>query len=74
METCGLGHGTEGLINLSAIKKFSKDICINPNDPQSISNNNISAICRGQPGYLWIGTAGGGLDLIDVKNEKYYAL
>ena len=45
----------------------------NPNDPNSISHNRIYSIYEDRKGLLWIGTEGGGInrvDLREIKNEK----
>lgn len=40
----------------------------NPGDPYSVSNNKISCLYEDQEGRLWIGTFGGGLNLVEEKN------
>jgi serine phosphatase RsbU (regulator of sigma subunit)/ligand-binding sensor domain-containing protein len=40
-------------------------------DSTSISNNNISSICEDDSGYLWIATAGGGLNRYDWRTERF---
>ncbi len=40
-------------------------------DSSSISNNAVNAICEDDSGYLWIATAGGGLNRYDWRTEKF---
>ena len=40
----------------------------NPNNPNSISNDNITSLCYDNNGYLWIGTYGGGVNVINPKD------
>ncbi|HPR89601.1 MAG TPA: two-component regulator propeller domain-containing protein [bacterium] len=40
-------------------------------DSTSISANNITSICEDDSGYLWIGTAGGGLNRMDWRTERF---
>jgi len=43
----------------------------NPNDPASISNNEISALYEDSQGVLWVGTNGGGLNRFDRAGDKF---
>lgn len=40
-------------------------------DPYSLSANNVSAIYKDNSGLLWIGTWGGSLDIINLKQKKF---
>jgi signal transduction histidine kinase/ligand-binding sensor domain-containing protein/CheY-like chemotaxis protein len=44
-------------------------------DSSSLSNNSIKALCPDpeNPHFLWIGTAGGGLNKFDLSTEKFIA-
>lgn len=42
-----------------------------PNDPESISLNDISSVVQDQDGYIWIGTYGGGLNRLDLNTMKF---
>lgn len=42
-----------------------------PNNDNSLSNNNITAIIQGKDGLIWIGTAGGGLNSFDEKTNTW---
>jgi len=42
-----------------------------PDDPKSLSNNNVTAIYEDQSGTLWIGTFGRGLNRFDRDTEKF---
>ncbi len=47
----------------------------NPEEPHSLSNNNITALCYDNRGFLWIGTYGGGINILNLKdttnNKKF---
>lgn len=43
----------------------------NPNDPASLSHNNVRSIYKGRSGILWIGTDGGGINKFDPKMRKF---
>lgn len=58
-----------GLIRYDGYRfKYYKHNIENPN---SLSNNNIRALCFDKDGDLWIGTQGGGLDRLDTKTEHF---
>ncbi len=40
-------------------------------DPNSLSNNWITALCEDNSGKIWIGTRGGGLNKLDPEQEKF---
>ena len=42
-----------------------------PNDPHSLSNNNVVAIHEDRAGVLWFGTFGGGLNRFDRDSEEF---
>jgi len=42
----------------------------NPKDPKSLSNNEITSIIRDKSGTLWIGTFGGGVNMLLPKFQK----
>ncbi len=42
-----------------------------PADPWSLSNNQVTSICKDHSGYLWISTMGGGLNKFDSFNNKF---
>jgi signal transduction histidine kinase/ligand-binding sensor domain-containing protein/DNA-binding response OmpR family regulator len=41
------------------------------NDPLSLSNNDVTALCLDKSGRLWVGTFAGGLNLFDQKTGKF---
>jgi signal transduction histidine kinase/ligand-binding sensor domain-containing protein/DNA-binding response OmpR family regulator len=51
----------------SEIRVFKR----NPDDPSSLSANNITALLVDRKGRLWLGTNGGGLDLYDPASETF---
>lgn len=42
-----------------------------PADNSTISNNHVSCLLKDRDGYIWIGTAGGGLNRFDQKTQKF---
>ena len=42
-----------------------------PDDPHSLSSDNVQSIYEGQAGVLWIGTGDGGLDRLDRETERF---
>jgi len=44
-----------------------------PRDPNSLSNNDVMAVCEDRFGTLWIGTNRGGLNRFDRVTEKFTA-
>ncbi|MCK4346656.1 MAG: hypothetical protein KAX05_15335, partial [Bacteroidales bacterium] len=42
-----------------------------PQDPESLSHNNVRSIFEDSSGMLWIGTWGGGVNKFDRKTEKF---
>jgi len=46
----------------------------NPNNPNSLSHNNIFDIISDEQGNLWIGTFGGGLNYLDVESGVITAI
>ncbi|MEJ2634745.1 MAG: two-component regulator propeller domain-containing protein [Calditrichia bacterium] len=43
----------------------------NPNDPFSLSHNQVNKIFEDDEGNLWIGTHGGGLSILDRETDKF---
>lgn len=54
--------------SLTTFKHYTHD----SNNPESLSNNEVTAIYEDQSGNLWIGTASGGLNKFDRKSEKFF--
>ncbi len=42
-----------------------------PNNPNSLSMNDISSICIDKKGFIWIGTWEGGLNILNPKTDKF---
>jgi ligand-binding sensor domain-containing protein/signal transduction histidine kinase len=52
--------------------KFSiRNFCHDPNDVNSLANDNTSRIIEDHGGGLWIGTENGGLDFLNTKDLKF---
>ncbi|MBI1223798.1 MAG: hypothetical protein GC192_01060 [Bacteroidetes bacterium] len=63
-----------GLGRFDPKKKRLRYFQNNPKNPESISSNKVKAIAADpdDPGrYLWIGTAGGGLNCFDIQKETF---
>ncbi|MBN1927443.1 MAG: response regulator [Prolixibacteraceae bacterium] len=58
------GNGLFRLTPASHLEFSVKHYLHDPQNPYSLSNNNIYSLLRGKPGQLWIGTYGGGLNLL----------
>jgi signal transduction histidine kinase/ligand-binding sensor domain-containing protein/DNA-binding response OmpR family regulator len=43
----------------------------NPNNPNSLNDDYVFCITEDRPGYLWIGTFRGGLNLLDKESGKF---
>jgi PAS domain S-box-containing protein len=43
----------------------------NPNDPHSLSHNMLASIVEDQAGMLWVGTAGGGVNKLDLQPKQF---
>ena len=46
----------------------------NPNDPKSLSSNNIMGFHEEKSGNLWIATYGGGINYFDPETEEFEVL
>lgn len=42
-----------------------------PNEKNSLSDNNVKSLLEDENGILWIGTRGGGLNILDCKSDKF---
>ena len=40
-------------------------------DPNSLSDNNVVSIYRDRSGLLWVGTANGGVNILDLRQEQF---
>jgi signal transduction histidine kinase/ligand-binding sensor domain-containing protein len=60
-----------GIIRNDRNRKSIKRFIHNPRNPGSITNNNVSSICKDNRGKLWIGTNGGGLNKFDLKEQTF---
>jgi PAS domain S-box-containing protein len=74
--------GTRGLgLNKFTVKNISaenpgeigelKTYMFNPDNPESLSNNDVLVIYEDKKGVLWVGTGGGGLNSFDRKRELF---
>ncbi len=64
--------GTEnGLDKFDVYQNKFHHFLHDPGNPESISNNSIYCIYRDTSGKLWIGTYGGGLNLLNEENNTF---
>lgn len=72
-----IGTLNAGLIKLNVETGDVIQFINNPNDPTSISHNNVRLICPDNYGNLWIGTSsefigsGGGLNMLNPRTGKF---
>jgi ligand-binding sensor domain-containing protein len=68
----GTDKGLNSVIKneLNEISGFKRYLNI-PNDSKSLSHNEIYSICEDNSGKLWIGTNGGGLNLLDANRKSF---
>lgn len=60
-----------GLVHLNRSTQVFTRFIHDPNNPSSISHNNVSSILIDRSGVLWIGTVGGGLNRYDSANRRF---
>lgn len=65
-----LGTFSNGLIQYDVKTKTSKKFVHSPNDPQSISFNDVRDVVH-QGNQIWVGTWGGGLNLFDLEKNTF---
>jgi signal transduction histidine kinase/ligand-binding sensor domain-containing protein len=64
--------GTEnGFYEFNYITKKFKRYVNRPGDPQSLSDNNVRALCIDHEGVLWLGTVSGGLNRFDKTTQTF---
>ncbi len=60
-----------GLIRKELRTGTTKHFVHDPNNPRSLSNNNIATIMNGKASDLWIGTVGGGLNQFNPESNNF---
>lgn len=69
--TSELWIGTDkGLCRFHRKKRIFNRYPVNPGDT---AGNQVNAVCKGQPGVLWVGIEGGGLSRFDLKKKNFTA-
>ena len=53
-----------------SVKTYKKYVYMN-NQPLSLSNNIVYSIIQAKSNSLWVGTRGGGINLFDIKTERF---
>ncbi|MDX8339596.1 two-component regulator propeller domain-containing protein [Draconibacterium sp. IB214405] len=70
-EYAWLGTYFNGLIRYNKRTGEIKNYKHDPENPNSISNDNITCIAEDRSGLLWLGTLGGGICRFDPKSETF---
>lgn len=60
-----------GLVRYNIEKEKATAYMSNEEQSSSISNNNVFSIIPAQPGYYWVGTHSGGVDLFNLKKGTF---
>jgi len=64
--------GTRGGLNKFDVENEQFTRYLNePDDPTSLSHNNVTSICKDNNGFLWVGTWPGGLNRLNVETGKF---
>jgi len=63
--------GAEGLFQLDRVTGKFKSFLNNPADDRTLSYNSVATLYEDSRGRLWIGTWGGGLNLMDSKSGQF---
>jgi len=67
-----LGSETQGLFEFDPNQEIiTKSFKHNEKDSNSLNNNSVRAIYDDKAGFLWIGTAGGGLEKLNKENGVF---
>lgn len=66
-----LGMSGGGLIRFEPETEAITAYLPDPNDPYSLSHEDVNSIYEDQAGFLWIGTKGGGLNRFDPRSETF---
>jgi len=60
-----------GLYSIDPVtKRYTGHYSHNPDDPESLSSNQILSILEDRKGFLWVGTGGNGLNKLDLSTGK----
>jgi signal transduction histidine kinase/ligand-binding sensor domain-containing protein len=62
---------TGGLLEFDQTAGTFTQYVHDPANPQSLSSDNVSSICKGESGVLWVGTLRGGLNAFDKKSRRF---
>ncbi len=68
------GTATNGVYLYHRKENKIDHFCHKPQNPQSISNNSIRAICEDIKGRIWIGTKHGGVNYFDPVNKTFKSI
>ncbi|MFQ5630716.1 MAG: two-component regulator propeller domain-containing protein, partial [bacterium] len=66
-----IGTSAKGLVLLDGELKISTRLRHNPNDPNSLSDDRITAIYEDNTGTIWIGTKKGGINKYDPRGKRF---
>ncbi|TAE21521.1 MAG: hypothetical protein EAZ92_16860 [Candidatus Kapaibacterium sp.] len=66
-----LGTFAGGLNLFDPVTERSVRFQYNPNDTNSVSNNDVIALKERKDSTLWVGTFGGGVSVLNLKNQQW---
>jgi signal transduction histidine kinase/ligand-binding sensor domain-containing protein len=69
--TMWIGSYRCGLLRYNPSKKAFEGFLNDPDNPQSIANNDVRSMVMDQQGYYWLATHGAGVDRFDVKKNTF---
>ncbi|MXV17334.1 hybrid sensor histidine kinase/response regulator [Hufsiella ginkgonis] len=64
----------QGLFSLNTVNNKVTQYVHQPQDPRSLGNDLVNCLLVTKDGRLWIGTGGGGLNLLDPKTGRFTAV
>jgi signal transduction histidine kinase/ligand-binding sensor domain-containing protein len=66
-----LATAAEGIVCYDIATRTLKNYMTSENDPSSISSNEVLCVLPEPGGHVWVGTKGGGLNLLDIRSGKF---
>ena len=68
------GTDDQGVFVLNPQNNTTKHYDHHPDEPSSLNNNRVFAICENAASAIWIGTIGGGINVFDEHTQSFHAL
>ncbi len=66
-----IGTDTDGLVIVDSTRNKLKFIKMDVSNPNGLTNNEVWDICKNASGGYWLGTFGGGLNLLEFKTSRF---